>query len=182
MIALLEVRNLVELFIVSWILKQIYSLICPSPHFCAWIMHLKVCLSLVPRLSQHKAMFTKLFETVSVFSMPSYPHHFFSFRPSPPLFPHPHLDDTICEVRLVVYGTVIQWLLWNQHFLLLLLFQTGDCFIQVIFHKNSTTATRTSGHKTNRWLSTTIDRFHSSDNAMSENAAYQLITGIGSQW
>ena len=37
--------------------------------------------------------------------------------------------------------------------------------------------------KKERWLPlTTINKFHSSDNTLSENAAYQLISGIGSQW
>ena len=37
--------------------------------------------------------------------------------------------------------------------------------------------------KKERWLPlTTIDKFHSSDNTLSENAAYQLVSGTGSQW
>ena len=51
----LEIRHLAELFIASCILMQIYSVI--SSSWCAWII---ACLSLVPRLSQHKAMFTYL--------------------------------------------------------------------------------------------------------------------------
>ena len=36
--------------------------------------------------------------------------------------------------------------------------------------------------KKERWLPlTTIDKFHSSDNTLSENATYQLVSGIGSQ-
>ena len=51
----LEIKSLAELFIASCILMQICSVI--SPSWCAWIV---AFLSLVPRLSQHKAMFTYL--------------------------------------------------------------------------------------------------------------------------
>ena len=51
----LEIKSLAELFIASCILMQIYSVI--SLSWCALIV---AFLSLVPRLSQHKAMFTHL--------------------------------------------------------------------------------------------------------------------------
>lgn len=67
----------------------------------------------------------------------------------------------------------------------LLLFQKGGYCIQVILHKITTAGTRSSDGNKKRWLSLTcsdhyIDRFHSSDNTLREDAAYQLVSGIGS--
>ena len=51
----LEIKSLAELFITSCILRQMYLVI--SPSLCAWIV---AFLSLVLRLSQHKAVFIYL--------------------------------------------------------------------------------------------------------------------------
>ena len=135
----LEIKSLVELFIASCILMQIYSVI--SPSWCAWII---AFLSLVPRLSQHKAMFTYLKQSQTSQCQTIFYHFSQSINhPSPNL----HLSfvnhDLLCRLRQYNgrHGS-------NIYFFLL--FQIGGCFIQVILYKISTTGTRSSGRNKKR--------------------------------
>ena len=90
-----DCKSLAELFIASCILMQIYSVI--SPSWCAWIV---AFLSLVPRLSQHKAMFTYLKQSQTS-QCQTIPYHFSQSinHPSPNL----HLSfvnhDLLCRLR-----------------------------------------------------------------------------------
>ena len=134
---------------------RIYSVI--SPSWCAWIL---AFLSLVPRLSQHKAMFT-YFKQSQTSQYQTIPYHFSQsiIHPSP----NSHLSfvnhDSLCMLQR-----------YNGHHgssIFFLLFQIGGCLIQVILYKISTTGTWSSGHNKKEVAVWSV---------LSENAAYQLIS------
>ena len=101
-----------------------------SPSWCAWIVSF---LSLVPMLSQHKAMFTYLKQS-QTFQCQTIPYHFCQSINHPLIY---ILVDAICESRLIVYATVIMAVMGAAS-IIFLLFQTGGCFMQVILYKAGT--------------------------------------------